>query len=1627
MADLYYYETGYIDTSYFVYTADAESAQTATSSISCDATVIAGGVAVFGSGDLPGFATMTVMISHIEGVDLFAMSNASLAAEVSRIRDNNIDVTSAFTQVVSGAKFMYVGSDQNAEFTITADNLRVRFNEAASIAAFSLAADVEVIIGGQVLEAAAALEITTSLEAQVQRNQFGASSIESSTSQSTVVEIISGLSAELSITSQLTNTGDRIRNVVASLTPRFSTYSQNVAGTDDVIGFFFRPDMESYRQIQPGWSVVGNPTWIVTAVDHTVDYGQSSVITITGGVFASGATYSFTIDDSAKTSLTAYVNEIVNLAADLTATAEVTAVISHIEGADLTALSNCALFVEALVTRNVSVNISMAAALVNNFERTRSVVIQLNSTFVQNADVTRLSNYWYIESQASNSANTSANGIVVDSQGSVIAVGSDNADNVNFLIKRTALGVTEWAKELTTGGRIGIDSTDNIYVNGAGSIAAVAKYNSLGALQWSRRLTPSTGTISTQDIAVSDTGDSFVIGQTSAGARIIVKYNTSGTLQWQKTINTSTLVGVAVDSTGQPYVLSYGTGTNILLIKLSSSTGAVTYSRQVGVGTANNIEPSAITVDSNNNIYISARASFTFPTASRNIISKYNSSGTLLWNCAYASAYAFQALSTVDNRLYAGTQSYRLIELEQASGTVIWAKEYDYTGDFYIYDIVSNSTAIYVAGQNYVSVSPQLLKTSMGNWPINGSGVPDLGTYIDSTVTVETLSISNTSPTITVSTPSHTNAAGTVSVSDLVLVDDLAVIIASAGVYETATMALSSTSTVVAQGNLQQSASAQLVSASTVVAQPDNNLKSVTANITANGFVVAAFGRIRPELAGLTSAFSLSINAGNLVVGDANLTINTSLTAQAQDLDLAEITLTATTALAFEINVVKSAQASITSLAVQTTAPVKTARITKALTATATLTASALDLDFASANLSSSFALHATANRWYPRPNGYWDASIGYQPQWNDWNKLRIQDIAIAPSSLTTGFSETLVNFGGYLTITRTYAVGPTRNYLYINGVEYDISGEIGGGASPTLYDLSVVRGAYSTFGSRSFTTPSFDGTTSKSIGGSIPANATFEWDHSFKVAYSTANPVWKRICTIGTYSLIYRSVAGTNFGVTDDVTIMLVTTFNTSLGTYSGVIVSNSFSNAVIGGDIGFGPTFTFAMDRGAASTTFTIQSNYLGENSSDSIPSFMNLAFSSISAGTYYSYDIPNSGYLVVKSDASNILFTDSSFSESSIVSQYPYILNDQTGVLGLYDSYGSLDRTGLSNQAQVALSAVATQTTVARKLISMSATLSANFTQSSTVRKIARTSIPLQATASISPTGRRVRFSASAFQAQASLTTTAKKYNGFVVTSALTATLSAQPYDFTKAQAALQVQASIEPTALRIKQISAEFTAFYVELTAASKNATGTILLESTSTLTCAGVITADQPQYMFSQTQMTTTGVNTQFGAANISSTSTFNLVPTYLRRNESVMTVTASAVINNSRTRNNESTQLGQFFAFPSTDNSKITGYASTMLSTSQLVSNNQILRLAQANLSSAFNHEPIYVGVLVRIEADLIVNGFQLTAGQVLNIDLFYQLKIASETRTLWVEEEYRLLSINPETRVNKIKGNPQL
>ena len=79
----------------------------------------------------------------------------------------------------------------------------------------------------------------------------------------------------------------------------FTTLPVQNVGSTSATGFFFLNGWDTHpgpglQYVQPGWTVVGEPTWVVTSVGDGI---AEETITITGGTFLSGSSYQFVSPD----------------------------------------------------------------------------------------------------------------------------------------------------------------------------------------------------------------------------------------------------------------------------------------------------------------------------------------------------------------------------------------------------------------------------------------------------------------------------------------------------------------------------------------------------------------------------------------------------------------------------------------------------------------------------------------------------------------------------------------------------------------------------------------------------------------------------------------------------------------------------------------------------------------------------------------------------------------------------------------------------------------------------------------------------------------------------------------------------------------------------------------------------------------------------------------------------------------------------------------------------------------------------------------------------------------------------------------------------------------------------------
>jgi len=159
-----YFEVGYIDPDYFAHIADAVGNIVASSQLqSTSGTVkeFEAALSVNASSTVNAVKTVTAQTSlsctfaqttqanRINDISLFAFGNANIAVAVSRIRSINTSVSTTTTIVATGSRSRLYSSAQAATTDIAIANNRVRYDEAAFSAASSLTTSaIEIKVAG---------------------------------------------------------------------------------------------------------------------------------------------------------------------------------------------------------------------------------------------------------------------------------------------------------------------------------------------------------------------------------------------------------------------------------------------------------------------------------------------------------------------------------------------------------------------------------------------------------------------------------------------------------------------------------------------------------------------------------------------------------------------------------------------------------------------------------------------------------------------------------------------------------------------------------------------------------------------------------------------------------------------------------------------------------------------------------------------------------------------------------------------------------------------------------------------------------------------------------------------------------------------------------------------------------------------------------------------------------------------------------------------------------------------------------------------------------------------------------------------------------------------------------------
>jgi uncharacterized delta-60 repeat protein len=248
--------------------------------------------------------------------------------------------------------------------------------------------------------------------------------------------------------------------------------------------------------------------------------------------------------------------------------------------------------------------------------------------------------------------------VAIDSSGNVYAggytpVGGGGSDSFE-LAKYNSIGTIQWQNKLGISGNSNIeqawgvstDSSSNVYICGNAedvngySDLIVAKYDTSGTLQWQRKLTTgSAHYLYAWGIYVDSSANVYASGQANAsgnGGALLAKYNSSGTLQWQKLLNTAgdneVFNSVTVDSSGNVFGLGYAniSGSAFSSMILAKYNSSGVLQFQKRLYGSYDVVGYKTAIDSSNNVYVFG---YSVPTAANLYftLAKYNNSGTLQW------------------------------------------------------------------------------------------------------------------------------------------------------------------------------------------------------------------------------------------------------------------------------------------------------------------------------------------------------------------------------------------------------------------------------------------------------------------------------------------------------------------------------------------------------------------------------------------------------------------------------------------------------------------------------------------------------------------------------------------------------------------------------------------------------------------------------------------------------------------------------------------------------------------------------------------------------------------------------------------------------------------------------------
>ncbi len=334
-----------------------------------------------------------------------------------------------------------------------------------------------------------------------------------------------------------------------------------------------------------------------------------------------------------------------------------------------------------------------------------------------------------------------ASSLALDNNGNIYVTGRSTGVDDSFdycTIKYSTNGAFLWearyngtGNHTDTAEAIAVDSYGNVYVTG-GSYGidtyfdyCTIKYDTYGVEQWCERYDGENKLDTARAIAVDIYGNVYVTGSitrsTTGADYCTIKYSSSGIMLWEERYNgpgnwADNARAIALDNNGNVYItgesIGIDSGTDYCTIKYSNNGIKLWDARYDGISSEND-NPTAITVDNNDNVYVTGSSNGYVASCPDYCTIKYSSDGTQLWEARYSgllggddSAYAIATDNNgniyVTGHIYTHTGYYDYCTIKyNSSGDLLWVKTYNGPAndqDFVQAIAVDDDGNVYVTG-----------------------------------------------------------------------------------------------------------------------------------------------------------------------------------------------------------------------------------------------------------------------------------------------------------------------------------------------------------------------------------------------------------------------------------------------------------------------------------------------------------------------------------------------------------------------------------------------------------------------------------------------------------------------------------------------------------------------------------------------------------------------------------------------------------------------------------------------------------------------------------------------------------------------------------------------------------------